>query len=275
MTSTSYQVSYSLGLCVMYFGFTFWLLECFLDPVLRDRPLLRFPLMVVAIVFASIFTAKVVLMKAPLESDAYAMRHGEYAAGTVIAGIKWDSHFTDLRVDIANPSDNDYENVDINMLPDVTDYKAAIVGDNQSCHLMPNGGLGVASVLKGKGGATKITFHQVGGQLTANDDVGDIFEPLLNAQYRLQCPRLSAHSSVQIVFALAILDGHLVPKPQAPPPKSSTFSGTVVEIEGVTDLMSLLAARPDTAEVTIDGRYSCGPKRFVIHARKLHVGDGN
>jgi hypothetical protein len=58
----------------------------------------------------ALITINVVAVDTPLNVRSYAMRKGEYPPGTTIGEIHWDSHFTDLRVAITNPFDEDCRN---------------------------------------------------------------------------------------------------------------------------------------------------------------------
>jgi hypothetical protein len=276
MTSTAHERSYSIGLIVIYFGFAFCLVECTVDPVLRARPWLRFPMTAIAIALAWLFTTKVVLVKAPINFDAYAMRNGEYPAGTKIAGIPWNDHFTDLRVWIKNSTDYDYSDVYLEVQPDQWNYRAALVGDSHGCTIASLGGNALLVNPHTKGGATKVTTHNESGHFDASDNVGDMFEPFLTqGGYRLECQgKLPAQSEIQIVFALAVPDPRLAKSFSQEKPSPGTWGVGVAELTP-TDIFNTLGPRPPTSLVTINGHYKLGPKEISIQSHTVLVGDGN
>lgn len=271
---------YSVG--ISYFGFAACLVEFSVEPVLRDKPLLRNMALLFVLALTVFFSYKFVFVKAPIDFDAYAMRNGEYSQGTIINGIKWDPHFTDLRVWIKNPTDDDYENVYLNLQPDQWNHTAAIVGDSDGCHLISLGGNNV-SVIPGLKGVPKhfVTHHEQ-HNFEYSDDAGDIAKPLARqGGYRLECTKLAARDSIQIVIALVALDVNderqsaiNSSKLKAPGDWISSFTPSG---DGPPDknVLSLLGPRPSTRVVRIDGHYNLGPKRFSIEKRVINVGDGN
>jgi hypothetical protein len=277
MTSTPHPFSYLLGIGVIYLGFLFWLIECLVDPVLRARPWFRFPMMAAAIVAVWLFTAKVVLLKASLEFDAYAMRYGDYSPGTEIAGIPWDVHFTDLRIWVKNSTNEDYSDVYLEVQPDQWNYKAAIVGDRHGCDLSSMGGDAILVNPIGKGGATEIRVHNEGDQTQVSDNVGDIFQTFITqGGYRLECQgKLPAHSSVQIVFALASMDPRIASQILQPGALKPGHVGVDLEELTPRDKFSMLTSKPPTSIVTVNGHYNVASKRVTVRSLKVTVGDGN
>jgi hypothetical protein len=154
--------SYAVGTVMVYFGFLLCLLKCIKEPALVGYPGWRVTLIIIVLGLAVVFSFSIVFMSAPLNFDSYAMRNGAYPAGTVIAGIPWDTHLTDLRVSITNPTNEDYRDVDLAVQPDKWNYKAAILEPDTGCQLNPMGGNSLLVVTNSKGGATKITMHRVG-----------------------------------------------------------------------------------------------------------------
>jgi hypothetical protein len=161
------------------------------------------------------FSFCVVFISAPLNFDL---------SGTVIAGIPWNPHFTDLRVSITNPTNDDYSGVDLAIQPDKWNYKAAILESDTGCQLNPMGGNSVLVVASSKGGATKITTHRVGESVEGSDNAGDVFEHFISeGGYRLICTKLPSHFTVQIVFALV--------NQQSPLPASPRSGGQRIDIQ--------------------------------------------
>ena len=267
-------LSYVAGMLIVYAGFVLCLAECIWEPVLLTRPYqLQIALIGIVFALAVVFSITVVLVSAPLAFDSYAMRKGEYPSGTVIAGISWDSHLTDLRVSVTNPTDDDYYNVDLTAQPDKWSYKAAIFEDNTGCLLTPMGGNSLLIVPSVKGGATTVTEHHVGDKFEVADNVGDVFEPFITeGGYRLRCEKFPAKFTVQIVFALASIDRDLESK-LSPKLKSGEWGMSFGELLPINKF-NLLGPRPSPSLVTIQGNFKRGVKGFSI-SRTLLVTDGN
>lgn len=269
---------YITGVIIAYCGFVLCLVECITESKLRGSPFLRSGAIAIVLIFASIFSFKVVFISAPLNFDSYAMRNGDYPSGTVIAGIPWNSHFTDLRVWVTNPTENDYDEVYLSVQPDRWNYKAAIVTENTGCQLNSLGGVSVLQASNIIGGATKVTGHREGDVFEAEDNSGDVFEHLITrGGYRLFCPKFPAHYAVQIVFALAAIDQKLEstisPAGRIANPKPGDWGISVAELKPI-DKFDVLAARPSPSAVAITGRYKLGSKTYSI-SRTIKVADGN
>lgn len=268
-------ISYTWGLGIVYFGFLLCLVECIYEPALLCRAYqLQIGGLVIIFSLAAAFTIGVVLVSAPLTIDSYAIRTEEQPSKNTIAKIPWNSHFTDLRVSVTNPSDDDYHDVDLVVQPDRWNYKAAILDENSGCLVSSVGGNAVLVVPSSKGGATRVTAHYVGENFQAEDDAGDVFEPFITeGGGRLRCAKLPAHFTVQLVFALASIDRNLASKASAPLNKPGEWSFSVTELLPI-DMFNLLEERPSTSEVMIRGKYARGMKRFSI-ARTVRVTNGN
>lgn len=267
--------SYLTGVLIVYVGFVLCLAECIWEPALLSRPY-QLQIALIGVIFAlvTVFSINVVFVWAPLTFDSYAMRKGEYPSGTVIAGIPWDRHLTDLRVSVTNPTDDDYYNVDLIAQPDKWSYKAAISEENTGCLLTPMGGNSVLIVPSAKGGPTTVTGHRVGEKFEAADNAGDVFEHFItDGGYRLRCEKFPAKFTVQIVFALASINRDLQSKLSSRELKSGEWSITTGELMPINKF-DLLELRPSPSLVTIRGNYNSGAKRFSI-SRTLRVTDGN
>jgi hypothetical protein len=77
----------------------------------------------------------VVAKRAPLNFQSYALRNADYPPNTTIAGIEWDFHLLEIHVAVNNPTDSDYENLDVGMQPDVWSHKAGLLTTDNECHV--------------------------------------------------------------------------------------------------------------------------------------------
>jgi hypothetical protein len=267
---------YYLGVAIVYLGLGFLLWEVCVDPLLTRRSLpLRVVLIGLVFVLFDAFSIGIVEAQAPLSFQSYAMKKGEYPKDTTIGGIAWDSHLTDLRVTATNPTDDDYENLDVEVQPDKWTYKAALLSSSSGCDLSPMGGETVFVALNVKGGNTTITSTRFGNTFDAHDNVGDVFSPLASAfGYRLRCGKLPAHFTVQIVFAVVTLNPSLVPEENLHNMPKGTWGLSAAELAGVHSIFELFESRPSPSIIQVKGQYVRILKPFKIDRSEL-VQDGN
>jgi len=268
---------FSWGVLVVYVGLLFMLYEVCVEPLLLKRPLpIQIGLIAFVLLFFDVFTIGIVAAQAPISFQSYAMRNGDYPAGTTIAGIAWDSHLTDLRVAFTNPTDEDYENLDVAVQPDKWTYRAALL-NSPGCDLLQMGGNTVSVVVSGKGGATSITSTRVGAGFDFQDNVGDVFTPLATELgYRIRCTKLPAHFTVQIVFAVVSIDPELVKaiSPVGKKPDPGKWGVGFAELHGPKSGFDILDVRPFPSLVQLSGGYTRKLKPFSI-AKTIAVDNGN
>jgi hypothetical protein len=259
-----------LGVLVVYVGIAALIWEVCVEPELTKRSI-WIQVVGIGLVFAlfDLFTIGVVAARAPIAFYSYAMRKGDYPAGTVIGGITWDPHLTDLRVAVTNPSDDDYQDLDLAVQPDKWSYKAAIVTSPSGCDLTPIGGNTVFLARNGKGGSTTVTMTPIGTGFDAHDNQGNLYTSLATESgYRLRCGKFPAHFSVQIVFAVVTVRPDLLPK-------QSNFSGTyMTELTPTKSDFDLLDRRPSPSVVLMRGSFIRVLKRYSITGT-INIKDGN
>lgn len=265
------RLSYLWGVIIVYIGLSSLLLEVCTDPWALKRSLrLQVGLVGFVILLFGAFSTGVVAARAPINFLSYAMKNGENQ--TTIAGIAWDSHLMDLRVVVTNPSEDDYENLDVSIQPDKWTYKAALLTNDNECKLSPMPWTKTASVvLSSKGGATRITGMNSGTTFEARDNAGDEYVPLITESgYRVRCTKLPAQVSVEVVFALATVHPELAEK--VPMPKAGI--GFAEFANHVDSFFELLGPRPIPSTVQLKGRYLRNIKPFKIEST-IPVIDGN
>ena len=86
------------------------------DEILRRVPSARKGIAIMLCIgWFYLWFAKIVFVTAPLQESIYASL-GDYPPGTTVAGIQWDSHrYMDLRINITNPSDYSYKDLDLEL----------------------------------------------------------------------------------------------------------------------------------------------------------------
>jgi hypothetical protein len=267
---------YFWGVAVIYIGFLFLLFEVCADPwVLNCSLTMQIVLIAFVLLFVDIFSIGVVAAQAPITFQSYAMRNGDYSPGVTIAGMAWDSHFTDLRVVLTNPTDDDYENLDIDVQPDQWTYKAALL-DSPGCDLSPLGG-NMVSVATTKGGATSVTTTPVGPGFDAHDNAGGVFAVMATEfGYRIRCAKLSQHLTAKIVFAVVRISPELlrqigISTNGLSPGKKGV---EIAELAGVKSPFDILGSKPLPLTVQLSGVYTRKFKPFKITTIVV-VGNGD
>jgi hypothetical protein len=264
-------ISYGWLLVLVYLYFLFLAIEILVDPIF-GRPWwwVRWPLFVVVLAGTIWFTVAVPYAKAPLDMGAYAMRNGDYPDGTEIGGIVWNSHYTDLRILITNASDDDYQDVDLTLLPSEMTVDAAILKD-------PAGGCRLTGI---DTGTTKVSLNVKGGSITmtrnkndseVHDSAGNVYVTLFRESgYGLLCSKISQHSTIQIVSSVVGVR-HLL---SLIPPGSNGPVG--MELQGAKSIFDLYDdKRPFPTTVTITGGYKNKTKKPFEIGHTVVVDEGN
>jgi hypothetical protein len=178
------------------------------------------------------------LARAPFHVLA-SIRSGDYPSGTVIADIKWIPEFTELRVALVNPTDMDYERVDLFLDPDESIAK-----------------IGQASAVAGVSFIGDVTKEEsdIGGvyamfpEIQAKDQSGRVINipvvQILAPRYRVKCQTIAKKSSVQLTLAIAKLRND---------PDVHTFSIAPAKYDGDTSLSpTIFVSRDDASRVTFE-----------------------
>jgi hypothetical protein len=167
----------------------------------------------IVLVAAGGFTRGVVLKPAPVVVRSE-MVPEPYAEGVVLWGIKWSSDLRDLRVTIENPSDDDYENIDVTVRPDFPDTPIIAIGQVSN---IP-GVTFMSTELQAwqpSAGPPIIRFdsttgHTVGDnwRFSARKTDGGSFTPLqpFPNHYRFRCEKLPHRETLEVSIAIAEKD---------------------------------------------------------------------
>lgn len=262
------------GYLMVILGFGVLLWEICTEPDLVKRPYwLQVGLIVLCWAGFAMATISWIKPDAPVKEVCYSTRNGEYAPGTTIEGIPWDSHLAELRVALTNVTDDDYENFDVNILPDAWTHRAVLTRLASACTLTPLGGNSIGASANSKGGATKVTAIQVGAGAEFHDNAGDVFTSLAtDGGYRLICKPLPSHFTIEMVFALATISDRLITLSR--PPKKGDWGFEFSEIAGAKSEFDVLGPRPNPSKVKIEGRYKRSKQPFSLNS-VCPVIDGN
>lgn len=135
---------------------------------------------------------------APLELTALSMPGG-YAKGALLAGIQWESQFSEARILIENRSDTSYTEIKGSLRTDLTIAAMGSLNKVSNCHFQ--------STLPG----VEIAAPTV-SRLGKDGNIEETTPLVLNLAtvYQLYCDRLNAHDKIELVLALS------APKPRTP-----------------------------------------------------------
>lgn len=264
------------GVVVVYFGLFALLWEVICEPeLIRRRSWVQLCAFALILFFFDLFTIVVVAAPAPITLYAYAMRKGNYTDGTDIGGIIWDSHFTDLRLAVTNPSNNDYQEVDLTLVPDKSVYRAVLLDKPSICDLTPVGGDGVGFAIAKESGQLTVTGTRIGSTVEMHDSMGNPYTILASdGGYRLTCSKLPAHFTVRVIFAVVALGQALIQHTNLPKSNSGQFGMSASTWKGVKSPFDMLGIRPSPDKVVANGKYTRILKSYSI-ASTVAVKDGD
>ena len=142
----------------------------------------------------------VAFVPAPLEISALFVE-GFYEPGADVGGIKWQDNYSEVRVDIVNPSDLDYEDLDISIVPYDESIGVAELGQITrvpGVYFIPHNLNSWVTLTKQQGG-----FSQTFSSRVMPSHLGQ----------RVHCDRFAKHNLIEVVVALARLGGNGKPTP--------------------------------------------------------------
>jgi hypothetical protein len=250
-------VSFGWFVTLAYALFLIIGIEVLFEPTLkRIRWFLLFLVLAVMVWFGN----SVHFAKAPVNLNAY-VRPGNYPANTTIGGVSWDPHFTDLRVAVINPTNDDYKDLDVAIVPDTWIYEASLLSTGADCQLSRLEGNVISVATAATGGDLTVTARRVGNGLETYDNLGNIYKPLASENgYRLSCTKVPKHYTVQIVFASVRIRPDLLKRPALSP----GATGLIVEEVNTKNIFDLLGPKPTVNEVFFNGAYTRSLKPYVL-----------
>ena len=171
------------------------------EPWVRQRRLARVAGGVIAAAVLSLLFRYVAYVPAPLEISALFVG-GFYEPGIDVGGIKWQDNYSDVRVDIVNRSDLDYEDLDISIVPSDESIGVAELGQITrvpGVYFIPHNLTSSVTLTKKREGG----FSQTFSSRVMPSNLGQ----------RVHCERFAKHNLIEVVVALAKLSGDGKPRP--------------------------------------------------------------
>jgi len=262
--------SYWTGASWAYVGIAICLAEGIYEPRLRRLDYrIQTAMICVVVVFAALFTIKIVGAKSPIDALAHMGAPAEYPPNAQIAGIEWNPKFADVRVALNDPISDDYSNVNLVVRPNSWVYKAAIVDQGTGCSLLEEPGQKIFAATAIKSSEKDaITADNTFGKLSVRDSDANVFNALASdSGYRLTCSFFPSHSSIEIVFAAVATNNDLLKS--MPPPKLKRgewgFSVGEFKPENKNDtVLDFWGPKPQPSAVRLAGTYRNGSRTYSI-----------
>jgi hypothetical protein len=250
-----------VGAIVVFCGFTLCLAEIIWEPRLLSKPYqLQVALIGATLLLADLFAISVVLPYSPLTLSTLGSQIDySLGGGPTPGGIEWRPFYTELDLLMTNPTDGNYDDVDMLVRPD---YPVAAIAQLSN---LP----GVSFEDK-YGVHNRATAKEVG----ANTPPAIMSFLATNAGYKVHCNRIPPNSSLTIVMAIVELKPSqtvkagtpiAIPDVNAFTPDSlgmeETFSGkdgTFFYRFGNPKWLSLYVPNPKPKKVLVSGYYTVG-----------------
>ena len=200
---------YWFGITIAYLGFILALAEVIFEPLLLVRPFqIQIGLLGIVLLFCTIFTLIFVIIEAPLDVSVMDFGPGAVDENGRIGDVLWKSEYHDVRVLIANKTDDDYTNASIWVR---TDLNIAHVGRLGKCldgYVEPAIKLGPAIVRGPNGeivnqttGEGPVHIAVPGMPGYSNVSFGS-YSPI----WKMHCEKIKSHEAVEFVVAVVHLD---------------------------------------------------------------------
>ena len=174
--------SFWIGASLIYLGFLLVAIDLWVEPDLHGKTGMRIVGVLAIALFAAAFSWRIVFVKAPLDVMAFTI-NGTHPPGTTIAGIAWKAQFTELQVWLVNPTERNYDDLNVVIRP------GSPIAAIAQLTAIPN-----------------VSFedsHAATGRLISNATVIPLILLATDTGYRMRCPRLPAKTEIKVVIALA------------------------------------------------------------------------
>ncbi|MDH5741581.1 MAG: hypothetical protein OEY77_14765 [Nitrospira sp.] len=202
-----------------------------------------------AVGLALYFTLWTKIENAPLELSAHS-ESSEHPGGVAVDGILWSAKFTDLRIDIINPTKFDYQNIDLLIIPD-----AAITAATQVTKLQ---GVSVWRVDHAEI-ATEVGNTQTGERVNL-----PYVSIATTFGYRVRCELLPSETHIQLLLAGVTVQGfgnidsvnHVL--------KVDFSNGSKIWLAHKDHTDKVFGPRPTFHAVKVTGRYTAQQRDYEV-----------
>jgi hypothetical protein len=161
----------------------------------------KITLTIIVAALTLLFTLGYVWLHSPLEIGAMSSL-GEYAKGYLVSGIPWEPYYAELRIDFHNPTDRDYEDLDLVIRPTGLDTaRVAQVTSIPGVWFQED--------------TNKVWIRRKDKETRRTKErIMQLFSS--SVPTRIRCPRLPRKSSLQIVMAVVVTEPAMPDKPGTP-----------------------------------------------------------
>lgn len=243
----------------IYAGFFVIAIDLLLEPELKKW--FKGTALAAILFFVVLFSVGFVFVSAPVVFSSLATDI-EYESGADIHGIKWKKPYTELNLIVTNPTDGNYDDVDIVVTPD-----------------MPVAAISQLSNL------SDVSFEDYFGvvlRLTVQDLSTTVKTPLdfiaTDAGYRIHCGRIPPQSSLRIIMAIVNVK-EFGPVKKGPIPWQGDLTPSQVSLEqtmtskdgtighywfGDVDKTQIYEQRAGAKKISIKGHYTAKNRRRQV-----------
>lgn len=229
LTRSTFMLNLVVGVLRMMAGISFWwtviqgyllivlaLAELWLEPLFARRKWLTVTLTGIIVIGLIWFSREVVFVSAPLNMSAGS--HVDiYGPGSKLHGIEWLPRYSELTVEINNPTSTDYDSFD-----------AQITTDLAINQLIQTSGLGTCKVegvhateaphwqhMHGDRPVGAIDDPSWGYEVIPKDKHGKPIVPFYGADwtYRVRCDKILANDRIRLFGALSMVNKHMYDEP--------------------------------------------------------------
>jgi hypothetical protein len=233
------------GAGLLYFGLALLAADVALEPVFRTLKLrIRLLSGLVYVLLIGVGSRMWIFLPAPLEvfSSSGVVKYGP---GSTLHGIEWLPRYSQLTVDIHNPTSTDYDNFDAQLTTDLVINRLVQASGLGECRVDAVHGAGEPphwQHMHNDQPVGPIDDASWGYEVVPYDKNGNPVAPFAGADwtYRIRCDKIPANSHLVLFGALVVVNEHVYAKPPclAPcpwpffdPPKPSKWVTLVAEFQ--------------------------------------------
>ena len=260
--------SYALGVFILYVGFVVALSESVYEPMILQLDYrIQVGLIGIILFFCVVLSTSFVFAYAPINFSSLLLPDTDYSPGMGPGNIAWHSFYTELDLMVANPSEENYDNIDILVRPD---YPVAAIGQlSNLSDVSFEDEFGVRNEITMLNGSTHV-------------NLGNLALIATNAGYKVHCAHIPPNSSLKIVMAVVDLKYSHPNQHKLSPltPADVTFEQSFTNAEGTFTYWFGTPANPDLyltgtrpKKIAVSGSYTTSNRRRKLR-REVDVFSG-
>ncbi len=241
------------AITLVYAGLALLIVDVQLEPSITAR--FRRIAQIVVVSGILLFSWKVVFVSAPLNFFALSTRV-EYEPGTTIAGISWRPYFSEMDVSITNPTERNYEDLELVITPD---HPVAAIGQLSN--------LTDVSFEDNYGVSERATIRDLSKQYAVA-----LVLLATDAGYKIHCGRIPPRSNLKLAMALVAIkedtpgiDVSSAKIPEDPVLEQTLSPPGVHYWFGHPAAKNIFSARPKSTKISIYGHYVAANRKHYVN----------